>query len=69
MENERKIQLINKDVEDEFGVHIEYAKARCGCGNSWGIRLLGKEDGISVRDLSCERCMAEKYIQSLEKEN
>lgn len=70
MEKERKIFIINTEVEEEFGIKAEYIKIRCStCQNSWGISLRDKEDGISVRDLLCERCMAEKYMELRGEEN
>lgn len=70
MENERKLQIINTEVEEEFGIKAEYIKIRCTeCGNSWGISLRDKESGIGVRDFLCERCMAEKYMELKGEEN
>jgi hypothetical protein len=60
-----KIELINKDVEDEFNIEVEYVKIKCcRCSNSWGASCWQDGQIIDRRSLTCEKCAAEKVAKN-----
>ena len=61
-----EIEIIKKEILNEYKIFLRYITFKCVCGNVWGVSTEWNENhAITKKDLVCRKCATEKVARNL----